>query len=703
VSARSSRIRILFIIFLSGLVALSVIRCHTPVKTQKAPLLSILDTARHYLNINDSVKYVGARTCMLCHQDIYNSFIHTGMGESFDVASKAKSSAKFGPHVVVHDKDKDFYYHPYWKNDSLYVLEFRLQGKDTIYKREQQINYIIGSGQHTNSHIYRVNGYLFQAPITFYTQEGKWDLAPGFSDGFNSRFSREVGLECMNCHNSYPNFVQGSNNKFSGVPNGIECERCHGAGELHVQAVQLGHKVDTAKEIDYTIVNPAKLPVDLQVDVCQRCHLQGNAVLKPGKSFYDFRPGMKLSDIEDVFMPKYEGMENEYIMASHIARLKMSQCYLQSLPPQTPKGALNSATQSSFRGLGQDLKPYQKSLTCVTCHNPHVDVRSVTDNSFNTICQNCHEGNANGKVRPTCTEKIEVREKVNDNCVSCHMPKGNTIDIPHVITTDHYIRIPVKKEYKENVKKFITLYDVNNPNPSAYTIGRAFIQQFASFQSDRPVLLDSAQHYFPDTSPSDIKMNISSLIDISFYKNDYQKLLYYVGIANPQYLLDSILVHYDYSNTDAWTSYRIGEGYFQMNDLGKAYSFYKRATQLAPYILDFQNKYGVTLAALNKSDEAENVCDFILAQNPEYVSALTNKGFLELKKGNADVAKQCYDKALSFNPDDRQALMNMAGWYVFKKQYFKTKEYLEMVLKKYPDDKQAAELLSKILAIVGPE
>ncbi len=634
--------------------------------------------------MNDSVKYVGAHTCMLCHQDIYNSFIHTGMGKSFDVASKTKSSAKFGPHIVVHDTAKDFYYHPFWKGDKFFVLEFRLKGKDTVYKREQQINYIIGSGQHTNSHIYSVNGYLYQAPITFYTQLGKWDLAPGFSDGFNSRFSREVGVECMNCHNSYPKFVQGSNNKYDSVPTGIACERCHGAGELHVQAIQLGHKVDTTKAIDYTIVNPAKLSVDRQIDVCQRCHLQGNAVLKPGKSFYDFRPGMKLSDIEDVFMPKYVGMEDEYIMASHIARLKMSQCYLQSLSKGENSNAFN---------------PYKDGLTCVTCHNPHEDVRSANDNTFNTICQNCHGGAKQSQT--ACTEKPEVRKKVNDNCVSCHMPKGNTIDIPHVITTDHYIRIPVKKEDKEKVKKFITLYDVNNPNPSTYTIGRAFIQQFASFQDDRPLLLDSAKHYFPDNSPTDIKNNFASLVDISFYKKDYQKLLYYVSTVDPKYVLDSVLKHTDYSNTDAWTAYRIGEAYFQSNDMGKAYSFYKRATQLAPFVLDFQNKLGVTLGALNKNDEAEKVCDYILSQNPEYVSALTNKGFLELKKGNADMAKQLYDKALSYNPDDRQALMNTAGWYVYQKQYAKTEEYLEKVLKKYPDDKQAADLLGKIKQLMG--
>jgi len=684
VNFKASRIRILLIICLSGLVTLSVIRCHNPEKPQKATLLSILDTAHHYLNINDTVKYVGAHTCMLCHQDIYNSFVHTGMGKSFDIATKTKSSAKFGPHVVVHDTAKDFYYHPFWKKDSLYVLEFRLKGKDTIYKREQQINYIVGSGQHTNSHIYRVNGYLYQAPITFYTQEGKWDLAPGFSDGFNSRFSREVGLECMNCHNSYPQFVKGSINKYSGVPDGISCERCHGAGELHVQAIQLRHKVDTTKAIDYTIVNPAKLSVALQVDVCQRCHLQGNAVLKPGKSFYDFRPGMKLSDIEDVFMPKYEGMENEYIMASHIARLKMSQCFIQSLKP------------------GEDdktsLKPYQKSLTCVTCHNPHVDVRSVNDNSFNTICQNCHGGSK--PMQPTCTEKMVIRKKVNDNCVSCHMPKGNTIDIPHVITTDHYIRIPLKKVDKEKVRKFITLYDVNNPNPSQTTIGKAFIQQFASFQSDRPLLLDSAKHYFPDNSPVDIKKNFSSLVDISFYKKDYQHILYYVSVLPANYALDSALTHSDYSNTDAWIAYRIGEAYFQINDFSKAYSFYKRATQVAPYVLEFQNKLGVTLASLNKGDEAEKVYDYILSQNPEFVSALTNKGFLELQKGNAEEAKQCYDKALSYNPDDRQALMNTAGWYVFEKQYNKTEEYLEKVLKKYPDDEQAKDLLRKVKLII---
>jgi tetratricopeptide (TPR) repeat protein len=622
---------------------------------------------------------------MLCHQGIHDSFMHTGMGESFDVASKKKSSARFGPHEIVYDKVKDFYYHPFWKDDSLYVLEYRLQGRDTTYKHEQQINYIIGSGQHTNSHMYRVNGYLYQAPVTFYTQKGEWDLPPGFSDGFNARFTREVGLECMSCHNSYPDFVEGSTNKFVSVPNGIACERCHGPGDLHVKAIQLGHIVDTTKAIDYTIVNPAKLPIELQIDVCQRCHLQGNAVLKPGKSFYDFRPGTKLSDMEDVFMPKYEGMEDEYIMASHIARLKMSKCFIRSLDKSTRMGGFREA---------DSLKPYLSALTCVTCHNPHVDVRSVGDNAFNNICQNCH----GKKITQNCTESVAVRSKVNNNCVTCHMPKGGTIDIPHVITTDHYIRIPDKqsKSEQEKVKKFITLYDVNNTNPTPQTRGRAYIQQYAHFQSDFPALLDSAKFYFPDSNPEEIKKNFSDLIAICFYKNDYAEIIKYVNIVQTKNILDNVLVHKDYENADAWTAYHIGEAYYQTGDINNAFAFYTKATQLAPYVLEFENKLGTTQVLLNRLTDAKKTYGFILDENPQFISALTNIGYISLLSGDPAAAKQYYDQALALDPDDKQALLNTAGWYIYNKNYKQAKIYLNMVLKKYPDELQAKATLEKL-------
>src|ERR1043165_1241024 len=92
-----------------------------------------------FLNHSDTAKYVGMSQCRLCHQDIYNSFNETGMGKSFEHASKEKSAAKFDKHALVYDKFRDFYYHPFWDGDKMMIMEFRLEGKDTVYKRIEQV------------------------------------------------------------------------------------------------------------------------------------------------------------------------------------------------------------------------------------------------------------------------------------------------------------------------------------------------------------------------------------------------------------------------------------------------------------------------------------------------------------------------------------------------------------------------------------
>ena len=186
-----------------------------------------------YLNHSDSARYTGMQTCRQCHADIYNSFIRTGMGSSFDTASAEKTAADFKT-ASIYDKHKDLHYSATKNEDLLLIHEYRLEGKDTVHKRTEQINYIIGSGQHTNSHLYAVNGFIYQMPMTFYTQKQKWDLPPGFENGMNTRFSRKIGIECMSCHNAFPEFDQGSENRYKKVPKGIDCERCHGPGSIHV-------------------------------------------------------------------------------------------------------------------------------------------------------------------------------------------------------------------------------------------------------------------------------------------------------------------------------------------------------------------------------------------------------------------------------------------------------------------------------------
>ena len=206
---------------------------------------------KQYLNHNDTVKYVGKNQCKLCHMDIYNSFVETGMGSSISSSIRSKSKMSDNPNLI-YDSIKDLFYKPYWLKDSLWIKEFRLLNSDTVHLLNNKVNYIIGSGHHTNSHLFEVNGYVHQMPYTYYTQDSISDLPPGFENGNNSRFTREINMECMTCHNAYPEHVDGSNNKYNHIPQGIDCERCHGPGEIHVKKKLLGEIIDTSKYIDYS-------------------------------------------------------------------------------------------------------------------------------------------------------------------------------------------------------------------------------------------------------------------------------------------------------------------------------------------------------------------------------------------------------------------------------------------------------------------
>src|ERR1051325_6947297 len=91
---------------------------------------------------------------------------------------------------------------------------------------------------------------------------------------------------------------------------------------------------------------------------------------------------MHLSEVMNVFMPVFKGQENEHIMASHVERMEMSQCFIQT-----------TRKVESNPDFKNQLKPYENAMTCVTCHNPHVSVKVTGNDVFNNACKKCHGGN----------------------------------------------------------------------------------------------------------------------------------------------------------------------------------------------------------------------------------------------------------------------------------------------------------------------
>lgn len=636
-----------------------------------------------YASLIDTTSYVGIQTCRQCHADKFETFRHTGMGMSFDTAHRKKSSAVFSGHPVVVDRYKNFSYHPFWKNDSLYVTEFRLEGKDTVHLRTEKISFIVGSGQHTNSHMINHNGYLYQAPVTFYTQQGKWDLPPGFEDGFNSRFSRKIELECMSCHNAYPTVVEGSVNKFDAVPSGIDCERCHGPGSAHVREKLAGKIVDVKNVIDYSIVNPAKLPISRQLDVCQRCHIQGNAVLRTGKSYFDFRPGMALSEVMNVFMPVYKGDEDAHIMASHAERMKMSACY---------KASVNKAEE--YNRTHPTLEPYKMAMTCVTCHDPHVSVRRTDPDVFNKACRNCHGAGHSNLIAGSsldCTAERKIRMASGDNCSGCHMPGGGAIDIPHVRVTDHWIRKPVKSEDVKKIREFIGLACINEPEVEPYVTGQAYISYYEKFVQN-PAYLDSAEKYI--SSDRGHGSHFRDRIRIAFLRDDFLSVIRHA--ESMKGIMDS-LKRKSYTNDDAWTAYRIGESYLATGDQRAALNYFQRAVQLAPFALDFRMKLAALLDDLNSFTEARKQYEFILKEDPSIASAHVNYGFLILRmEKDPEKAMRHYNKALTLDPDNVQAMINTAGIYIFKNDLISAQKVLRKALRTDPRNEQVKTLLARI-------
>lgn len=617
-----------------------------------------LPMQERYLNFHDTVSYVGMDACISCHPNVHATFQHNGMGMSFDKATKEKSAGQFGEHALVYDSVSNFYYKPFWQGDSLMVKEYRLDGTDTIHQRTEYISYIIGSGHHTNSHMVDFDGYVYQAPITFYTQKEQWDMAPGFAGGFNSRFTRLINMECMTCHNALPEHVEGSVNKYAHVPQGINCERCHGPGEVHVKTKMAGQIVDTSQHPDFTIVNPADLSVDLQMNLCQRCHLQGVAVLNEGRFWDDFKPGMHLKEVMQVFLPEYRGAgaEDQFLMASHVERLKESECFAAG------------------------------ELSCITCHNPHVSVRVSQQNHFNAACVDCHRGTQ----RDSCTEEIQQRILANNNdCSGCHMPKSASIDIPHVAITDHNIRIPDKEEqYRETIEgkkvreaiEFVGLRCMTDDAPSALTMARGYLRFYEGFASQR-AYLDSAYYFLQRAQSEPLLNRIAAEVQYYYLTENFH------AIRQLGQQVEPVQVN------DGFTSYRIGDAMLSLGDQERAGPFLERAVALQPLNLEFLNKLGSWHIYQGQFAKAQNRFEKILAEQPKYVPALSNLGTLYLNLGNADEGLTLLQQAIALDPDYALAYLNLAEYHAKRFNTAKARQILEQLLRHQPDNQQAKQAL----------
>ena len=91
----------------------------------------------------------------------------------------------------------------------------------------------------------------------------------------------------MFCHNGFPDIPKTESDTvaypaFKGeLPEGVDCQRCHGPGAGHVEATKRAGA--SIQEIRAAILNPARLAPDRQIQVCMQCHLEITSMHLPDR------------------------------------------------------------------------------------------------------------------------------------------------------------------------------------------------------------------------------------------------------------------------------------------------------------------------------------------------------------------------------------------------------------------------------------
>jgi hypothetical protein len=315
--------------------------------------------------------FVGNPACRPCHAEIFRSYSATPM---------AKSSGR-----VVDDVPAGSFRH------EASGVEYRIDRNGGVAltkgpaRQQRALQYFIGSGTAGRTYLYSRQGFLFEAPVTWYAQKGAWDASPGFEKDWVSRWSRPVEPSCLICHASQLRVVSGSQNQYGDSPftqDGVGCERCHGPGSLHIEGKG-------------GMANPTRLDPARRDSVCMQCHLSGEArIALARRRISDYRAGSMLADYVSYFI---SDTPSALKATSHVEKLEASRCKQAS----------------------------GDRLWCGKCHDPHqVPTAAARAEWYRSKCLTCHAGS-------DCTR--------GQDCAACHMPKHRVVDGGHGVLTDHSI------------------------------------------------------------------------------------------------------------------------------------------------------------------------------------------------------------------------------------------------------------------------
>ena len=652
-----------------------------------------------------SSAYVDPQACAGCHQDIARSFHQTGMGRSVYRPTVANVIEDYQARNTVYNKASGLYYTMLERDGKFYQRRYQIgfDGKETNVI-EVQVDYVIGSGNHARTYLHRTaDGKLIELPVSWYTEKsGYWAMSPGYDRPDQDDFRRAIPAECMFCHNAYPPPSEAPKLNNSEIPvfgehlpQGIDCQRCHGPGSAHIAATS--SSAPTLEKIRHAIVNPARLSRDRQLEVCMQCHLETssrhvpNEIRRYDRDIDSYRPGEPLGDYK-LYFDQAPGKNDDRFEIAHAAyRLRKSACF-----------------QSS-------------QMTCTTCHDPHQEYRGATTmQHYIAVCQSCHQSVVHAAALPA-----------GSNCVGCHMPKRRTDDAVHVVMTDHYIqRRPPTRDllapFAEQASEAknpggIALYyppQISHAPENELDLAVAQVEDGTNLQAAITRLQDSIRKYAPAQAgfylelargyakagknneaihwfeealrrrPND-RAALEDLVVALFATGRIQRAteMLQQAVAIPP--------------ADEMLFVNLGNAYLRQRMLAQAQRALERALELNPNLSQAHNLLGLVAVQSRRPVEAEADFRDAIRSQPDLSEAHNNLANLLTGAGNYPEAKYHFEKALAISPGYADAHHSYGLLLAIMRQYDQAIAELEQAIRLAPKEAQTHDDLADILAARG--
>jgi len=621
------------------------------------------------------------------------------MGRSFAAATPAVLNKEdFARSNTFLHKPSDRLYQMIRRGDRLFQRRSQKgsNGAETNVV-EREIHYVMGSGHHARSYISRDTvGRLVELPIAWYPSKGGyWAMSPAYDRPDHSDFRRRISFQCMFCHNGYPAYPAGVQPNESDptfpekLPEGIDCQRCHGPGGSHVAAAQQP-SADKSK-LHSSILNPARLPVDRQMEVCMQCHLESTSFPLPAMLHRFDRGPFSYDPAEPLekFVLHFDharglGREGKFEIVSAAYRLRQSACFLRS----------------------------NGKLQCTTCHNPH-DQRELKPS-----CRNCHASLA--KSHPA-----------GNDCVSCHMPKRRTEDVVHAVMTDHLIQrhrpagdllaMRAERHEVEGVSyqgEVTLLYPQSLPAPAERDLYLATAQviQKSNIKTGLPQLeaaivkhkpVHAAFYYHAGQAHHDEGRRSRA---IQFYEQAIERDSRYapalialsaarIEEGQAERAVEALVRVRSMHPNDPVVLHELGRAQIAAGRAANGIATLRQAVQQRSDVPQIHNTLGGALFENGNPRDAERSFREAIRHQPDYAEAHTNLGNALAALGDLPQAEYHYRTAVRIDPKFPAARYGYGSALAANRRFEQAREQLQEAVRLKPDFPEALERLGNLHAL----